>query len=55
MLVAGASMFAATARETILGDVATVALFDDDRQIQRITYRVEVGRGPSYTIRLTVL
>jgi hypothetical protein len=39
-----------------LGDLATVALFDDDRQIQRITYRVEAGSsGPSYTVRLTIL
>ncbi|GAA1025730.1 hypothetical protein GCM10009557_00800 [Virgisporangium ochraceum] len=38
-----------------LGDLATVALFDDDQQIQHITYRVEAGSGPSYTVRLTVL
>jgi hypothetical protein len=38
-----------------LGALEGVALFDDDRQIQRIAYSVIVGGGPFYTVRVTTL
>ncbi|MFB9442838.1 hypothetical protein Dvina_15310 [Dactylosporangium vinaceum] len=38
-----------------LGELGGVALFADDRQIQRVAYRVVPGDVPSYTVQVTIL
>jgi len=37
-----------------LGELAKCALYDDDRQIQEVAYRVVVASAPSYTVQVMV-
>jgi len=38
-----------------LGELRTVALFGDDRQISQISYHEEPAKSPSYLVRISDL